>query len=105
MHIGLRYDFSQSFKLGGEYFYGSRFWYAMSRPSFNDPLNIRETRGHAFDVYGIYQMDRNQFFRLSYTRIQDLWSKRGNPMGGAAGKNVNGDNTADSVMLMYNVKF
>lgn len=69
VHAGLRYDFHRYFKLGGEYFYGSQYWYTVTRASFNDPLNIRATRGQAFDVYVITQLDRNQFFRLSYTHI------------------------------------
>ncbi|TQR60648.1 DUF3373 family protein [Campylobacter troglodytis] len=106
-HIGLRYDFSQFFKLGAEYFYGSRYWYTMSRSSINDPLNLRATRGHAYDVYVISQIDRNQFFRLSYTRIQNKWTNRGLPIGGASSKNaLNGyESISDSLMLTYNVKF
>ena len=77
--------------------------------SFNDPLNIRNTRGQAFDVYVITQLDRNQFFRLSYTHIQNKWNNRGVPLGGAYGKDdkTQGgyESTADNVMLIYNVKF
>ena len=106
-HVGLRFDFSQFFKLGGEYFYGSRYWYTMSRPSINDPLNIRATRGHAYDVYVISQIDRNQFFRLSYTHIKNDYTNRGLPIGGALSKDsVRGyESIADNIMLTYNVKF
>lgn len=106
-HIGLRFDFSQFFKLGAEYFYGSRYWYTMSRPSINDPLNIRATRGHAYDVYIISQIDRNQYFRLSYTRIKNDWTNRGLPIGDAYSKDsIKGyESIADSLMLTYNVKF
>lgn len=106
IHAGFRYDFHRLFKLGAEYFYGSQYWFAFSRLSFNDPLNIRNTRGQAYDVYIISQIDRNQFFRLSYTHIQNKWSNRGLPVGGALGKNEGGyESTADSIMLVYNVKF
>lgn len=111
VHAGLRYDFHRYFKLGGEYFYGSQYWYTVTRASFNDPLNIRATRGQAFDVYVITQLDRNQFFRLSYTHIQNKWSNRGLPFGGAYGTNDEDkakggyESTADNVMLIYNVKF
>lgn len=109
VHAGLRYDFHRYFKLGGEYFYGSQYWYTVTRASFNDPLNIRATRGQAFDVYVITQLDRNQFFRLSYTHIQNKWNNRGVPLGGAYGKDdkTQGgyESTADNVMLIYNVKF
>ena len=79
----------------------------MSRSSINDPLNLRATRGHAYDVYVISQIDRNQFFRLSYTRIQNKWTNRGLPIGGASSKNaLNGyESISDSLMLTYNVKF
>lgn len=55
----------------------------MSRPSINDPLNLRMTRGTAHDFYAIYQLDRYQFLRLSYTNIQNIWSNRGLPFGGS----------------------
>lgn len=111
VHAGLRYDFHRYFKLGGEYFYGSQYWYTVTRASFNDPLNIRATRGQAFDVYVITQLDRNQFFRLSYTHIQNKWNNRGLLFGGAYGTNEEDkakggfESTADNVMLIYNVKF
>ena len=111
VHAGLRYDFHRYFKLGGEYFYGSQYWYTVTRASFNDPLNIRATRGQAFDVYVITQLDRNQFFRLSYTHIQNKWNNRGLPFGGAYGTNDEDkakggyESTADIIMLIDNVKF
>ncbi len=109
IHAGLRYDFHKLFKLGAEYFYGSQYWFAFSRLSFSDNLNIRNTRGHAYDVYVISQIDRNQFFRLSYTHIQNKYNNRGMPIGGAYGADDKAkggyESTADSVMLIYNVKF
>ncbi|HEF5850729.1 TPA: DUF3373 family protein, partial [Campylobacter jejuni] len=47
VHVGGRYDFTKALKVGYEFFWGSRYWYTMSRPSINDPLNIRMTRGTA----------------------------------------------------------
>lgn len=107
VHAGLRYDFHRLFKLGAEYFHSSQFWFAMTGMSFNDPLNIRATRGQAYDVYIISQIDRNQFFRLSYTHIYNKWSNSGKPLGGALTKDDFGgfDSTADNIMLIYNVKF
>lgn len=71
VHTGLRYDFSSFFKLGYEYFTGSDYWYAFSRVSINDPFNFRATRGYVHDVYTIFQIDLNQFFRLSYTQVDE----------------------------------
>lgn len=101
VHVGGRYDFTQALKVGYEFFWGSRYWYTMSRPSINDPLNIRMTRGTAHDVYAIYQLDRYQFLRLSYTNIQNKWGNRALPFGGAKKEK----SRADNIMLMYNVKF
>ena len=109
IHAGLRYDFHRLFKFGAEYFYGSQYWFPFSRLSLNDPLNIRSTRGHAYDIYVISQLDRNQFFRLSYTHIQNKYNNRGVPIGGAYGADEKAkggyESTANSVMLIYNVKF
>lgn len=101
VHVGGRYDFTKALKVGYEFFWGSRYWYTMSRPSINDPLNIRMTRGTAHDFYVIYQLDRYQFLRLSYTNIQNIWGNRGIPFGGAKKDKAR----ADNIMLMYNVKF
>ncbi|EIJ4040491.1 DUF3373 family protein [Campylobacter jejuni] len=101
VHVGGRYDFTKALKVGYEFFWGSRYWYTMSRPSINDPLNIRMTRGTAHDFYAIYQLDRYQFLRLSYTNIQNKWGNRGLPFGGAKKDKAR----ADNIMLMYNVKF
>ncbi|EJP0232966.1 outer membrane tyrosine kinase [Campylobacter jejuni] len=101
VHVGGRYDFTKALKVGYEFFWGSRYWYTMSRPSINDPLNIRMTRGTAHDFYVIYQLDRYQFLRLSYTNIQNIWGNRGLPFSGAKKDKAR----ADNIMLMYNVKF
>ncbi|EAH6097563.1 outer membrane tyrosine kinase [Campylobacter jejuni] len=101
VHVGGRYDFTKALKVGYEFFWGSRYWYTMSRPSINDPLNIRMTRGTAHDFYVIYQLDRYQFLRLSYTNIQNILGNRGLPFGGAKKDKAR----ADNIMLMYNVKF
>lgn len=69
IHTGLRYDISK-FKIGYEFFHGSKYWYAFSRSSINDPFNFRNTRGNIHDVYAIWQLDASQFFRLSYTLQQ-----------------------------------
>lgn len=77
VHAGIRQDILESFKIGYEYFYGSRYWYAISRVSINDILNFRNTRGDVHDVYAIYQIDLNQLFRLSYTRQHHKYNSPG----------------------------
>lgn len=107
-HIGARYDFNTAFKLGAEWFHGSDTWYALSRPSINDPFNIRSTRGDAFDIYAIYQIDLYQFLRLSYTYIKYSHTGSGSPLGVAVKMSEAGDNEVkerSGVSVAYTVRF
>ena len=101
IHAGARVDLPLDFKIGYEYFHGSRYWYAFSRPSIHDPLDFRNTRGDVHDIYLIYQLDFNQFLRASYTNIHNKYSNNGLAFGGADPV----DRTAEIFMLMYNLKF
>ncbi|WP_394997918.1 DUF3373 family protein [uncultured Helicobacter sp.] len=100
LHIGARYDFGSHFKLGYEYFHGSKNWYAFSRVSANDPLNIRNTRGDVHDVYAIFQLDTFQFFRLSYTYLH-----RDYVMASTYGAPVATDITTQNVSAAYILRF
>ncbi len=100
LHIGARYDFGSHFKLGYEYFHGSKNWYAFSRVSANDPLNIRNTRGDVHDVYAIFQLDTFQFFRLSYTYLH-----RDYAMASTYGAPVATDITTQNVSAAYILRF
>lgn len=100
VHAGLRYDIGSYLKLGYEYFKGSEYWYAFSRVSINDPFNFRNTRGSVHDVYAIFQLDLNQFFRLSYTRQNQEYGTALTPM-----KTNKVDITNQNVALAYIVRF
>lgn len=100
LHIGARYDFGSHFKLGYEYFHGSKNWYAFSRVSANDPLNIRNTRGDVHDVYAIFQLDTFQFFRLSYTYLH-----RDYAMASTYGAPVATDITTQNLSAAYILRF
>lgn len=101
VHAGLRYDFGEHFRLGYEYFYGSKYWYAFSRVSINDPFNFRNTRGNVHDVYAIWQVDLNQFFRLSWT-LQTL--KFGTPSTPGVTAAVDSQ-TNQNIALAYILRF
>ena len=101
IHLGTRYDFTKQFKLGYEFFHGSQYWFSLTTKSVSDPINMFKTRGDAHDIYGIYQMDLNQYFRLSYTTIQYDYTNSGSPVGGTEKT----DDNVDHWMLTYNVKF
>ena len=100
LHIGARYDFGSHFKLGYEYFHGSKNWYAFSRVSANDPLNIRNTRGDVHDVYAIFQLDTFQFFRLSYTYLH-----RDYEMASTYGAPIATDITTQNLSAAYILRF
>ena len=100
LHVGARYDFGSHFKLGYEYFHGSKNWYAFSRVSANDPMNIRNTRGDVHDVYAIFQVDTFQFFRLSYTYLH-----RDYEMASTYGATAPTDITTQNVSAAYILRF
>ncbi|WP_394989787.1 DUF3373 family protein [uncultured Helicobacter sp.] len=100
LHVGARYDFGSHFKLGYEYFHGSKNWYGFSRVSANDPLNIRNTRGDVHDVYAIFQLDQFQFFRLSYTHLKRNYATPSSPSAPVAT-----DITTQNLSLAYILRF
>ena len=100
LHVGARYDFGSHFKLGYEYFHGSKNWYGFSRVSANDPLNIRNTRGDVHDVYAIFQLDQFQFFRLSYTHLKRNYQTPDSPSAPIAT-----DITTQNLSLAYILRF
>lgn len=100
LHVGARYDFGSHFKLGYEYFHGSKNWYGFSRVSANDPLNIRNTRGDVHDVYAIFQLDQFQFFRLSYTHLKRNYETPDSPSAPVAT-----DITTQNLSLAYILRF
>ncbi len=101
VHLGGRYDFNKKYKLGYEFFHGSRYWYSFTTSKVSDPINILNTRGNVHNIYGIYQIDINQFLRLSYARIHYDYTNSGFPVGGAEKT----DDTINHWVLTYNVKF
>ncbi|MCI7550025.1 MAG: DUF3373 family protein [Campylobacter sp.] len=101
IHIGARYDFTKAFNLGFEFFHGSKYWFALSRPGINDPLDFRNTRGNVYDIYAIWRLDLNQYLRFAYTHIDYHYANSSIPMGGTYRVN----DKANVFSLFYNVRF
>ena len=101
IHIGARYDFTKAFNLGFEFFHGSKYWFALSRPGINDPLDFRNTRGNVYDIYAIWRLDLNQYLRFAYTHIDYQYANSSIPMGGTYRVN----DKANVFSLFYNVRF
>lgn len=101
IHLGGRYDLSKEWKLGYEYLHGSKYWYSPTTKSANDPFGKLRTRGDVHDLYAIYQLDMNQFLRLSWTRFMYDYTGSGSPVGLVTSL----DDEVDHFMLTYNVRF
>ena len=91
----------QVFNLGFEFFHGSKYWVALSRPGINDPLDFRNTRGNVYDIYAIWRLDLNQYLRFAYTHIDYQYANSSVPVGGTYKVN----DKANIFSLFYNVRF
>lgn len=79
VHLGGRYDLDDyGLKFGAEYNYGSKNWLAMS-PGHDDFYQSKlATRGHVYEVYGIYDLPTGEaiskygkaFMRLGYQHYE-----------------------------------
>ncbi len=98
--IGFRYDVTKKFKFGYEFNHGSKKWFSFTQGS-EDPMNKLATRGDVHDVYGIYQMDMNQFVRIGYTDIKYDYTGSGWHIGTP----MKTDDKARRLYITYNIKF
>ena len=71
IYLGTRYDLPQSpFKIGLEYNYGSENWIGMS-PGHDDIYASKlATRGHVYEIYGIYDIPGEKISRLGKAFIR-----------------------------------
>jgi len=99
-HIGARYDFANGIKLGYEFNHGSKYWYSFTNGS-SDLLNKLATRGNVNDIYGIYQIDLNQFIRLGYTMIDYDYTGSGWHIGTP----MTTDDYINRLYGVYNLRF
>ena len=128
IYLGGRYNFDQSpFKAGFEYNYGSKNWIGMS-PGHDDIYASKlATRGHVYEIYGIYDIPGRQVSRLgkafirvgyqhyryNYTGSMDWNLKPYDPRNAVeraqvAGMGANGPsmvNKADQVYVTFEAKF
>ena len=74
LYVGTRYDIPNSqFKVGLEYNYGSKYWIGMSPGHDEIYASKLATRGHVYEIYGIYDIPGRQvsplgnaFIRVGY---------------------------------------
>ncbi len=76
--IGGRYDFRKlkHIKIGAEFNHGSKNWISATQGSYN-VYNKLATRGDAYEVYGIYPINRFSFIKLGFLHINYDYTKSG----------------------------
>ena len=128
IYVGGRYDIPKSnFKVGAEYNYGTEYWIGMS-PGHDDMYASKlATRGHVYEVYGIYDLPGKavaklgaasfrvgyQHYRYNYTGSLD-WNSKPYDIGSSSDRatvEMMGQNgplmvkSADQVYASFDVKF
>ncbi len=76
VYAGLLYDISSSWTLGGEYNYGSKYWFAATQGS-EDMYNKLATRGHVGEGYLIWNLNRYLFTKVGYMYTQEDYTGSG----------------------------
>ncbi|MGB5964432.1 MAG: DUF3373 family protein [Sulfurimonadaceae bacterium] len=76
VYAGLLYDLTSSWTLGGEYNYGSKYWFAATQGS-EDMYNKLATRGQVGEGYVIWKLNRNIFTKIGYMYTQEDYTGSG----------------------------
>ncbi len=128
IYVGGRFDIPKSnFKVGAEYNYGSEYWIGMS-PGHDDMYASKlATRGHVYEIYGIYDLPGKaianlgaasfrvgyQHYRYNYTGSLD-WNMKPYEIDSAADRSMVAMfgnmgplmvESADQVYVSFDVKF
>ena len=125
LYLGARYDLPQApLKFGLEYNYGSKHWIGMSPGHDEIYASKLATRGHVYEVYGIYDIPGQavsrlgkaffrvgyQHYRYDYTGSLD-WNMRPYDLGSAAERqqaamlNALMVDKADQIYVTFEAKF
>ena len=76
LYTGFHYDFTPSWMLGGEYNYGSKYWFAATQGA-EDMYNKLATRGHVGEGYLIWKLNRYLFTKVGYMYTQEDYTGSG----------------------------
>lgn len=76
LYGGLLYDLSKSLTLGGEYNYGSEYWFAATQGA-EDMYNKLATRGHVGEGYVIWNLNRYFFTKVGYMYTKEEYTGSG----------------------------
>jgi len=76
IYTGFHYDVTSSWMLGGEYNYGSKYWFAATQGA-EDMYNKLATRGHVGEGYLIWMFNRYIFTKVGYMYTQEEYTGSG----------------------------
>ncbi len=87
LYIGSKYDFNPQWKVGAEYNYGSKYWFAATQGA-EDMFNKLATRGSAYELYATWQYHKHLNAKLSYLNIHEEYTGSGWHFGEPAKKDA-----------------
>ncbi len=99
-YIGTKYDLNKNLYVGLEYNYGSKYWYAATQGA-EDIYNKLATRGHALEIYSLWQFHKYLNAKLSFLTIKEDYTGSGWHFGEPAKK----DATQNIGTLSFEAKF
>lgn len=76
VYTGLLYNLNSSWIVGGEYNYGSKYWFAATQGA-EDMYNKLAIRGDVFEGYLIWKLNRYFFTKLGYMYTQEDYTGSG----------------------------
>ena len=100
VYVGTKYDVNQNFNFGLEYNYGSKYWYGATQGA-EDIYNKLATRGHALELYSLWQFHKYLNAKISFLTIKEEYTGSGWHFGEPAKK----DATQNIGSLSFEAKF
>lgn len=76
VYTGMLYDLTSAWTVGGEYNYGSKYWFAATQGS-EDMYNKLAVRGHVGEGYLIWKFNRYMFAKVGYMYTQEDYTGSG----------------------------
>lgn len=75
-YTGTKYGLNESFDLGLEYNYGSKYWFSATQGA-EDIYNKLSTRGHVGEAYLIWKFHNNLYTKLGYMYAKEEYTGSG----------------------------
>lgn len=76
LYLGTKYNFTPDFALGGEYNYGSKYWFAATQGA-EDIFNKLALRGQALEVYTSWNFYKQLNAKLGYLYMKEDYTGSG----------------------------